>query len=146
MDQTGQNDLFEIRVTPSGKYYIRRFAIIARIIIIISILISFIHIATAVVALIIFKPSQYASYKYLLLGTRLLPYYTVVFCIVLYLQMYSYWQVTKYLRKGLELNDEDRFNKAFESLYKYSLFGIVLALLSFLSYGFELFTYIIYYL
>ena len=146
MGDTIQNDLFEIKVTASGKYYIQKFATVARAIIFVSILISLIHIASTVVGVMIFQPSRYAGYKYILLQAKLSPYYTVAFCIVLYLQLYSYWQVTRYLRIGLELNEEEKFNKAFKLLFRYSAFGLASVLLSLLNYGFELFTYIVYYL
>jgi len=146
MEQPEQNDLFEIRLTPWGKYYIRRFAAIARMIILAGILISFIHIASTVIGYIIFKPSQYAGYKYLLLENRLMPYYMALYCMLFYPQMYFYWQATKYLKRSLDFNDEDAFNKSFRSLFRSSVFGIASVLLSLLSYGAELFIYIIYYL
>jgi len=146
MDQTVQNDLFEVRVTRAGKYYIRKFAIIARIIILIGILISLVHVATTVISYIIFDPSKYTGYKYLLLEIRLLPYYTVLFCILFYPQLYYYWKVAKYLQEGLNLNDDDTFNKAFRSLFRYAVFGIASAFLSLLFYGLELLIYVIYYL
>jgi len=146
MSNAIQDDLFEIKITGSGKYYIYKFASIAKLVILVSVLISLIHVATTVVGLLIFKPDRYAGYKYLLMERRLLPYYTVIFCIVLYLQLYFYWQVTRHLRVGVALNDEEKFNKAFQLLFRYSAFGLVSVLLSLFYYGFELFTYIIYYL
>jgi len=43
MEKTGREDLFEIKLNDSGKMYIRKFAFISRIIIIIGLVISFIH-------------------------------------------------------------------------------------------------------
>lgn len=146
MDPTEQKDLFDVKLSASGKFYIRKFAIVARIIILIGLIISFIHIASTVIRYINFDPSLYAKYEYLSLENKLLPYYTAFYCILFYPQMYFYWQVTKYLRRGLDFNDDESFNKAFHALFRYSVFGVASILLSSLSYGFELFIYIKYYL
>jgi len=146
MEQTGQKDLFEIKLNESGRIFILKFAFLARIIIVLGIIISLIHIASTVIRYIIFDPSVYSSYPYLLLENSFLPYYTVFYCILFYTQMYFYWQLTKYLRKGLKYKDEQMFNRAFRSLFRFSAFGVASMILSLLSYGFELFVFIKYYL
>jgi hypothetical protein len=146
MGPTEQKDLFDIKLSASGKFYIRKFAIVARIIILTGLIISFIHIASTMIRYISFDSSLYAKYEYLSLENKLLPYYTAIYCILFYPQMYFYWQVTKYLRKGLDFNDDETFNKAFRALFRYSVFGLSSVLLSSLSYGFELFIFIKYYL
>lgn len=96
MEPTIKTDLFELKINSSGKIYIRKFVTIARIGILVSILLSIILIATTAVSSIIFKPSKYSGFKYLLLQRELLPYYTLVLCVILYLHIYFYWQLTKY--------------------------------------------------
>jgi hypothetical protein len=139
MDQPPQQDLFDIKITASGKLYIRKFAIITRIIILIALIISGIHIATTAIAYIKFDPSLYAKYKLLVLENKLLPYYTFGYCLLFYPQMYFYWQATRYLKKGLNYNDEETFNKAFRALFLYSVFGVASIALSSLFYTFELY-------
>jgi hypothetical protein len=141
-DQPAQQDLFEIKLTASGKIYIRKFAIIARIIILVGIIISFIHIASTVMWQINLEKYDLGKNSDLWLEYKVLPYYTLVYCILFYSQMYFYWQATKFLRKGLQYNDEKTFNKAFRSLFRYVVFGVASILLSALSYGFELYRYI----
>lgn len=142
MEQTGKQDLFEIKLNDSGKLYIRKFAVIARIAIVIGIIISFIHIATTVMWYTNYAPLVDNRDSYFLLEYRFLPYYIVFYCLLFYPQMYLYWQVTKYLRNGLKDINEQTFNKAFRSLFKFSVFGVASLLLSSLFYGFELFVFI----
>jgi hypothetical protein len=146
MEPPGHNDLFDLKINPSAKIHIRRFAKIARISIVIGLLISFIHIASTVLRYSAFSESDYADYPYLLLENRLLPFYTIIYCLLFYPQLYLYWQVTQLLKKGLNYDDEQTFNKAFSALSRYALLGLILLMLSILSYGFELFVFIKYYL
>jgi hypothetical protein len=146
MELPVQKDLFELKISPSAKIHIRRFALIARISIVIGLLISFIHIASTVIRYRIFDTADYADYPYLLLENRLLPFYTIIYCLLFYPQIYLYWQVTHLLKKGLKYDDEQTFNKAFGALSRYALLGLILMVLSILSYGFELFVFIKYYL
>ncbi|HEY6506241.1 MAG TPA: hypothetical protein VIZ28_19830 [Chitinophagaceae bacterium] len=145
MEQTEGKDLFEIKLNDPGKMYIRKFAVLARVMILVGLFISLIHITSTVLRYTSFDPELYANYKYYLLEHKFLPYYTVIYCLLFYPQMYTYWQVTKCLRKGLNYNDEAVFNKAFQALFRYSVFGVILMALSVLSYGFELFVFIKYY-
>jgi len=138
--------LFEIKINASGKHYIRKFSFFARVTILIGIGISLIHITSSLIHYyFIFDESNYGDYKYLLLEYKLLPYYIVFYCLLFYTQMYFYWQVVKYLKKGLDYNDEEIFNKAFPILFRYSVFGVASLLLSSIFYGFELFVLIKYY-
>lgn len=145
MDQTTQDHLFDVKVNASGKLYLRKFAGIARAIILVGLFISLIHLSSTVLRHLTYKSYDLSGNRELWLEYQLLPYYTAIYCILFYPQMYFYWQTTKYLRKGLECNDEETFNKAFRSLYRYAVFGIATVLLSVLSYGFELYEFIKYY-
>jgi|SRR5688572_8380834 len=145
MEQARQQELFEIKINESGKIFILKFAALARIIIVIGIIISFIHIASSAIWYITFDPTISNIDPYRLLN-RFLPYYITFYCLFFYPQIYFYWQVTKYFRKGLKYNDEQTFNKAFRSLVRFSAFGIASMILSSLFYGFELFIFIKYYL
>lgn len=147
MEEAGQKDLFDLRVSSSSKNHIRRFASIARISVLAGLLISFIHIASTVIRYKIFDlGADYTDYPYLVLENRLLPVYTIIYCLLFYPQMYLYWQVTRLLKKGMNYEDEQSFNKAFGTLYRYALLGLMLLILSILSYGFELFVFIKYHL
>ena len=145
MVQTETHDLFEIKLSASGKTYLRKFAFFTRLMILIGIVISLIHIASTLARHFTIDVSVYDNYEYLLIEHKLLPYYTAFYCLLFYPQMYLYWQVARYLKKGLNYNDEETFNKAFHALLRYSVFGVASLLLSLISYGFELFTLIKYY-
>jgi hypothetical protein len=145
MESTETNDLFGIRVNASGRIYLRKFAFFARLMILIGIIISLIHVASTLTRHFTFDPARYSGYKYLELEHQLMPYYTSFYCLLFYPQIYFYWQVTRYFKKGLNYNDEETFNKAFHSLLRYSLFGVASLLLSLISYAFELFILIKYY-
>jgi hypothetical protein len=142
MEQTEQQDLFDIKISASAKVYIKKFAVITRIIIFVGIIISFIHIATSVLWLISLEKYTLVKGSDLWIEYKIMPYYTAFYCILFYPQLYFYWQATKYLRKGSKYSDEKTFNKAFKSLFWYAIFGVGSILLSTLSYGFELYRYI----
>jgi hypothetical protein len=145
MEPTETNDLFGIRVNASGKLYIRKFAFFARLMILIAIIISLIHVASTLTRYFVLDPAIYSDYKYLQLEHQLMPYYTAFYCLLFYPQMYLYWQVTRYFKKGMNYNDEETFNKAFQALSRYSVLGVASLILSSISYGFELFVFIKYY-
>ena len=145
MQEYKMADLFEIKLNASGKIYIRKFVIFSRLIILIGIVISLIHIASALIRYFTLDVSTYENFKYLLLEQKLLPYYTAFYCLLFYPQMYLYWKVTRHLNEGLNYNDEETFNKAFHAFFRYSIFGVASLLLSLISYGFELFVFIKYY-
>jgi hypothetical protein len=141
-EQLNQDDLFDIKVNTSGKLYLRKFAALARIIILISILISLLNITSTIFRHISLRGYDLSNYPTARLEYKFLPYYAALYCILFFPQMYFYWQATKYFRKGMEIKDEATFNKAFRSLFLYSLFGVATILLSALSYSFELYSFI----
>ena len=145
MTEETKSDLFELRVSTSGKIYIRKFAFFSRLIILISIVISLIHVASTLIRHFTLDVSVYDNYEYLKLENTLLPYYTALYCLLFYPQMYLYWQATRHFKKGLNYDDEKTFNKAFHTLFRNSVFGVISLLLSLISYGFELFVFIKYY-
>ncbi|MDP4263825.1 MAG: hypothetical protein Q8941_14955 [Bacteroidota bacterium] len=59
MEQTEQNNLFEIKLNAEGKLYIRNFAGIVRVIILISIALSLLHIVSAIIEAIWMRPLNY---------------------------------------------------------------------------------------
>lgn len=142
MDQPPQQDLFDIKLTVSGKTYIRKFAILARTLILLSIIISFFHIASTAFWILELRKFDLVRGTDLWIEYTFMPYYIVAYCVLFYPQVYFYWQATKFLKKGVNYNDEESFNKAFRSLFIYAVFGIILLLLSSLSYGFELYRFV----
>ena len=142
MEEAEQQNLFDVKLSATGRYYIRRFAVLARIIILFGLIISGIHIASTVIAYVKFDPNLLKKYKLLVLQNKISPYYTFVYCLLFYPQMYFYWQVTRYLKKGLIYNDEETFNKAFHSLFRFSVFGLGSIVLSLGAYVLELLIFI----
>lgn len=145
MAEDKEISLFQLKLNTSGKIYVRKFAFFSRIIILISIVITLVHIASTVIRYFTLDPSVYDNYEYLQLENTLLPYYTALYCLVFFLQMYLYWQATRHLKKGLNYDDEDTFNKAFHTLFRYSVVGVISLLMSLVFYGFDLFVFVKYY-
>lgn len=142
MDQKINDDIFETRVNQLGKIYIRKFALLVRAFILIGIVISLIHISSTILRYLLLKPYRFQPGSHDYWDYTLYPYYTVIHCGLFFSQLFFYWQTTKYFRKGLQFNDEQIFNKAFRSLFRYALFGVITLSLSILSYGSELYGYL----
>jgi hypothetical protein len=142
MEPQANDDLFRIRINATAKPYINRFAFMVRIIILIGIVITFIHIASSTLWLLQMKkfdlvPGSARWYEY-----KILPYYVVIHCLLFYIYAFFYWQASKFLRKGIKYDSEEMFNKAFKSLFRYAAFAIVSLILSTISYGYELYVFI----
>jgi hypothetical protein len=69
MDQPAQQDLFEVKLSPSGKLYIRKFEAAARILIIIGSVIALIFIAETIIRAVKINPEIYAGNRLLLFHT-----------------------------------------------------------------------------
>ena len=143
MEPTEPRDLFDVKINSSGKYYLRKFASVIRIVILAGIFVSCIHIASSVLWLLEIK-KKYPPVA----GTdtwieyKTLPFYLLVYCALLYPQLFFYWRATKFIRMGLKNSDENTFNKAFRYLLRHAVLALASVLLSTLSYGFELYGYI----
>jgi hypothetical protein len=146
MEQTEQKDLFDIKLTASGKSYIRKFGAATRILIMVGILVSLIFIAGTIIRAVKVDPAIFASNKLLLFQHRIFPLYTAVYSILFFLQIYCYWKVSRDLSKGIDYNDEIKFNESFTALYRNAVFGITTLILSLLMNILDLYFLIEYYL
>lgn len=145
MEQTEGKDLFDIKLTTSGKTYIRKFAGVVRVAIFIGIIISLIYLTWAVIRTsritsIVFEGDKLLRFQY-----KILPVYTAVHSILFFFQIYYYWKVSRYLSKGIGYNDEVTFNRSFMALYRNAVFGIITLILSLTMALFELYFEIKYY-
>ena len=146
MDQPAQQDLFEVKLSPSGKLYIRKFEAAARILIIIGSVIALIFIAETIIRAVKIDPEIYAGNRLLLFHHRILPVYTAVYVVLLFLQLYYYWKVSSSLSKGIDYMDEATFNGSFTSLYRNAVFGIITLSLALVMNLFDLYLVIKYYI
>ena len=144
MEQTEDQHLFDIKLTASGKNYLRKFAVNTRMIIVCALVVVLVNVTVVTIVLLRVEPPL--NDNDLVLQHKLLPYYTALYCILNFPLLYLYWQVTTFLRKGINHNDEETLNKAFASWYRYSLIGVASVMLSLLNYGFELYWYVKHYL
>ncbi|MBL7745003.1 MAG: hypothetical protein JNN00_16130 [Chitinophagaceae bacterium] len=146
MEQTGQQELFEIRLNASGKHYIRRFAGVVRVIILISIIISLLYIVSTLIEVIKLDHSIYSGNKLLLFRRTVTPFYVVVYLALFAMQIYYYWKMTRSALKGVDYNDEEEFNRSFRSLYRHAIFGALTLGFSILLGFFDFYLMIKYYL
>jgi hypothetical protein len=66
-----------------------------------------------------------------------MPYYITVSSILAFLSLYYYWQLTRRLIKGINSENAAVFNSSFESLYRYSLYGLMTSSFSLLFHFFD---------
>jgi hypothetical protein len=146
MEQTGQTDLFDIKLTASGKLYIRKFVTISRAVILMGIILLLVHLASSIIRLIKYDPAIFAKNKLLLLDHKILPYYLLIYTFLFLLQFYYYWKTGSYLKKAIDYNDETVFNNSLTALYRYAVSGLFIFILVFLRSLFDLYFVIQYYL
>jgi hypothetical protein len=130
--QTTDDDLFDIKLSHTGKYYIRKFIIVARVVSIAGIVFSVLNLISTAIQTSNANLSNFKDFKFLLLQMQILPFYTGVQCLLVLIQLWYYWKLTKWLKKSLDYNDERIFNEAFRVLYRYSIPGMVFCILALL--------------
>lgn len=132
-------ELFEIKLNSEARSNLRRFTIVARWVILAGIGISLVHIISTVFHHIDYSNYDLENYPLLKAEYKFLPYYTALYCILFYSQLYCYWKAARLIRKALRYSSTEIMTSAFRSLWKYAAFTLATVLLSFASYGFELF-------
>jgi hypothetical protein len=145
MEQTEQPELFEIKLNASGILYVRKVAVMARVVIVTSIFLALISITTATLRILKIDPSIYKD-KFLGLYYRVLPFYLGVYFVFFFVQLYYFLKISQHLKKGIDYNDDTLFNKSFHTLYRYTVIGIIISFVVLLMNAFDLFVVIrIYY-
>jgi hypothetical protein len=130
MEQTEPKDLFDTGISDSGKLYIRKFAAIARIAIFAGILITLIHIAQVTIHETIVNRGIYSRDPILLLEHNVLPYYTALHAILLFLQLYYYWKLSRLLTLAGRSGNEQPLNDSFAALYHFAVYGMIIFILA----------------
>lgn len=116
MDERPSNDIFEIRLTDEGFFYIRRFVKIVRIAIALSIVSSVAILISSTKNLLSFDPDLYDVSKWIKLQWKLYPYYLYIYVILVFIQVYYFWRFGKTMSKSLEHKNEKSFNESFRYL------------------------------
>src|ERR1700751_6408031 len=100
MEQTGEKGLFEMKVSDSGKIFIRKFVSLVRPIILLSILISLLTLAGVLIHAIKIDPRIYGNQSLLLFEHNIMPYYMTIYTMVLFANLYYYWKTAGLLTKA----------------------------------------------
>lgn len=144
MEETTSPDLFDVKLNASGKYYIRKFARIVRIVIILGIIVTLIQIITTVLTSVKFNWASYENDNLILLERRLWPLYLAVYTVFFCLQLYYYWQLSRQLTEADDYTNEDQFNRSFYYLFRYAFMGMIIFSLAICMYLFDLYVLIKY--
>jgi hypothetical protein len=129
MDITVQKDLFGISISDSGKLYIRKFATVVRIVIFLGIILSVIHIAQVIIYAIKVNPAIYRHDSFLLFEHNIMPYYTAIYSILFFLQLYYYWKISNVLTRVINEGNDNLLNESFAALYHFAIYGMIIFIL-----------------
>jgi hypothetical protein len=139
MEQTEPNDLFETKLNAEGKFYIGKFASVVKAVIILGILLSAMNIAIEVIRITKIDSAVFSHNTILLWEHRIYPFYMFGSIILLAIQLYCYWKLSAYLRKGIQYSDDVLFNRSFYFLYRYAIIGLAAFILVIIMTAFYLY-------
>jgi len=123
-DQSPQEDLFDLKLNATGKHYIRKFATLARISVLLGVLVTFISVTITIIRLVkIGRPDSTGGILGLINSAY--PYYSLVHAVFFCLLLYYYGETGKYLKKGIDYTDEESFNQSFQALYRSTALAVI---------------------
>jgi hypothetical protein len=132
-------DLFDSKLSASGKLFIRKFASLTQTLMVFGIIISALIVIQAIVRFIRFKPEIFNALPLMKLQYTTYPYVAVISSIILLLQVFYYRKAGKLLSESVNDGDEEKFNSSFSYLYRNAVVSIGAFILSILLYSFDLF-------
>lgn len=124
-DHSRKEDLFDIRLNATGRVYALKFYSIAGYSVILGGLIILITIGETIIRLA--KEPRMLSSGAGLMGfvNSIYPYYSFVHAILASLLLYYYGITGRYLKAGINYNNEESFNLAFKALFLSTVFAVV---------------------
>jgi len=123
--QTEHNELFGVTVSDSSRIYIRKFAGIVKLIIVFVLITHVLRLTQVIIHAVKIDPSIYSNDKALLFEHNLMPFYTAISFALVCITMYIYWQLSRHLAKGINDDDVPTFNRSFQLLYRYAVYGLI---------------------
>lgn len=125
MNVDNASDLFDIKLTDEGVRNIKKFSRLAEIVVFIGV---FNCLATLITAIprIFRGPYDYSDIDLIQqVYFNFSPYFNLIFCVVLSIQLFYYWQIKKSLAESIANKNELTFNRSFSALVKNAIWAIV---------------------
>jgi len=137
MQENESNNLFDIRLNHEGVTAIKKFAKIAKWVMLLIILFSLISVTDSFASYFLTNRKYSFGNKLVLLQSRIYPYYTLIYCGLAVIQTFNYLKVARNLSAAINNNDEIIFNRSFIYLFKNSIFAVLTLSLGFLMVAFR---------
>ena len=132
MSSDDASDLFEIKLSEDGIKYIRKFARLVKVVVILDILISIASISSGIYY-ILGNTVDYSTFDYSKrLYFKLFPFFQCLHSLLFLVQLYFYWRFKKYILVGVNYKNETNFNQAFHELYKNGIWAIITMTIAFM--------------
>ena len=124
-DPHPQEDLFEVKLNATGKFYIQKFASLARVSVGLGVLVTLVSATITIIRLI--KVGRPVSIGDGFLGVinSVYPYYSMVHAVIFCLLLYYYGKAAKCLKKGIDYSNDELFNQSFPALYRSTLLAVI---------------------
>ncbi|MES1222911.1 MAG: hypothetical protein ABUT20_45890 [Bacteroidota bacterium] len=139
MHQDDTASLFEVRLNQKGIDSIRKFVKIAKWIMLLIIIGSFVSLTDAFVNYYLAKGRTFYGNRLALYLNGIYPFLVVVYFFLTYIQSYNFLKTARHLSAAIDNNNEESFNRAFLFLYRNAIFGLVALVLFLVMVSFRFF-------
>jgi hypothetical protein len=139
MNQSTENDLFSISLTPFGSTYLLRLYILAKWVFILAILITVIFLAETWLQNKIYA-RNYGNLDLLsFLSLNIYTIYSFVVSVITIVQIYFFLYFARQCKKAIQQQQTDQFNASFKWLYRNCVCACILFIIVFIARSFFLF-------
>jgi hypothetical protein len=139
MNQSTENDLFGITLTPYGSTYLLRLYNMAKVVFILAILITMIFLTDAWMQNKIYA-RNYSNLDWLtFVMLNIYPIYSIVIAVITIVQIYFYFYFTRQCKRAIQQQQTDLFNASFKWLYRNTVCACIMFVLELVAHSFFLY-------
>jgi len=145
MEHQEQPELFDVRMNPEGKMYIRKLAAVVKGVFLVGFILSLLGIVEMIIRFTRVSPSYFKGGGLLGFQIRIYPVYILIYSVLFFTQLYYYRKGAISLVEGIDYSDDRRFNEAFALMYRNAIASIITLSLSLLMNLFDFYLIMKYY-
>jgi len=139
MNQSSENDLFGVTLTPSGSAYLLRLYNLARVVFIFAILIELIFLAETWLQNKLYARNYDNLDLLTYLSLNIYPIYSFVVSVITLVQIYFFLYFARQCKKAIQQQQTDQFNASFKWLYRNCVCACILFIIVFIARSFFLY-------
>jgi hypothetical protein len=131
MEDLNKDSLFDLKLSASGKLYIRKFVFITGVVTIAGVLLSLLFLVESIFRIVHYHPLP-GVFPLLHIRYRFAPFTSIIYSLLIFCQLFFLLRTRKNFSDGVRYSDEEKFGQAFADLYRNSVWSLLAVLLSLL--------------